>query len=120
MESHASDLNLAQVAIDKHATRQVNELLVRQLPDVDEEDVRGFAWSHLWREYHSDRPIVPATVLATDVGFSNGGSRLLTAGPAGLFGWDLASGARHDIVGLGQPADVVEVSPGRPDTGLRP
>jgi eukaryotic-like serine/threonine-protein kinase len=52
---YVADIRQVPRDIQDHRTRQADELLARHRPRPGEEDLRGFAWSHLWRRNHTER-----------------------------------------------------------------
>jgi tetratricopeptide (TPR) repeat protein/WD40 repeat protein/serine/threonine protein kinase len=49
---YASQMNLAQQALDEGNTARVLELLENHRPRFDEDDLRGFEWYYLWGKCH--------------------------------------------------------------------
>jgi WD40 repeat protein/serine/threonine protein kinase len=52
--AYASEINAAFQALDDNNLERARELLDRQRPKSEEEDLRGFEWRHLWQLCQSD------------------------------------------------------------------
>jgi WD40 repeat protein len=52
LQNYAATLQLAEQAIDRHDAASAHDLLARQIPAADEEDLRGFEWHHYWQRLH--------------------------------------------------------------------
>jgi serine/threonine protein kinase/WD40 repeat protein len=49
---YASDLRLAQSAVEQERRQEAVAFLSRHLPSDEHADIRGFAWRHLWHKCH--------------------------------------------------------------------
>ena len=52
---YVADLRQVPGYIRNHQTRDAHELLLRHRPRPGEDDLREFAWYHLWRRCHTER-----------------------------------------------------------------
>jgi WD40 repeat protein/tRNA A-37 threonylcarbamoyl transferase component Bud32 len=92
---HDARINLAQRFWDEGSVATVASLLESLRPRPGEEDLRGFAWYHLWNLSHRDRRTLPGPgrgipdLLAPD---GRTVARFSTEGDISL--WDLPSGRR--------------------------
>ncbi len=77
---YAVQLNLVQQAWDQADLQQVLQLLKRQKPHSQQQDLRGFEWQYYWRLCHSGVALLTGHRSGlTDVAYSPNGHFLATA-----------------------------------------
>ena len=114
-----AEMNLALRAWNDGQTDQVLELLARQVPEGDEEDLRGFEWDYLWAACHGDRATLSGhTRIVGQVAIAPDGRTLASVsgfgaseGTGELFVWDLAAGKRGGRALDDAPLSAVAYSP---------
>ena len=79
--AYVSDMHNAKIAMDAPDIPQMLKLLDRYRPHDGEEDVRDFAWWHLWREYNeSSRVLGKHEGAATSVAVTRQGDQAASGG----------------------------------------
>jgi WD40 repeat protein len=102
---YASDMNLAQSAYESGNVGLGRNLLESYLPGKrsSDEDLRGFEWYYLWRQYSSELATFDKT---DDVAFSRDGARFATITSDALKIWDAVSLRETASVKLSQPQSI--------------
>jgi WD40 repeat protein len=96
---YAAQMNLAYQAWDMANTGRVLALLNAQRPGPGREDLRGFAWSYLWRLSHGELFTLQNPTPVSSVAFSIEAKVLLVAGQERMVRrWDLT--ARQELPAL--------------------
>jgi WD40 repeat protein len=90
---YASDMNLIEAwQEEKRDPQRIEEMLARQWVEPGPEDLRGFEWYHLWRQYHGPGRIMSTSSLVNSVAFAPVG-KTVAADVAGTVAvWDAATG----------------------------
>ena len=76
---YAARIAFAQQAADSADVPRLRELLNSLRPDVDQEDLRGFEWYHLWQICHNERLKLQELSEVLAVAYSPDGKTLLSA-----------------------------------------
>jgi WD40 repeat protein/class 3 adenylate cyclase len=92
-DAYASDMKAAQVALGQNNRGLTAELLLRQLPEPGDEDLRGIEWRYLWAEARGNESHSLSHLLSVDdVALSPDGRWLATAcHNRSVQLWDIAS-----------------------------
>lgn len=104
---YASDMNLAQQALETKAIGTVRRLLDRHRPKSDEEDLRGWGWRYLWQQARSSEmlTLTNRNVRAWDLSVSHDGKALAIGWMDGQVDlWDLP--ARRFVRSLSTQASI--------------
>ena len=95
---YASDMNLAQQAMNSNNIGQARRLLDRHRPLAGDEDLRAWEWRYLWRETRGDewKSIERSGVRGWDVGVAPDGNHVVVAWSDGKI--DLWNISKEEIV----------------------
>lgn len=90
---YAAEINLAAQAWEAGSAERTAALLSRQVPGSQQEDLRGFEWSHLWGLLHGNPSGVSGKVEnASVIAYSPRGLHAAVAGWNGIIDvWDVPS-----------------------------
>jgi eukaryotic-like serine/threonine-protein kinase len=93
LNSYAADIYSAFLAWQSGNLGRAMDLLEHQMPQVGEEDLRGFEWRFLWQKARGEELVsLPHDGLVSCAVFSPNGQNLATASYDGLVRiWDLAT-----------------------------
>jgi WD40 repeat protein len=110
--AYASDMNLAEQALNGHNLGFALDLLNRQRPKPDQQDLRGWEWRHLWQQTRSDTLFTlcqePSEVHSLAV---SPDGRFLAVGTyrqGGLSVWDLRT--RRELFRLAKDEEFLTVA----------
>ena len=99
--AYAADMLLCREALKNDSLRRVRQLLDRQRPGADQEDLRGWEWRYLWRHCQGDAPLELAMQgrRPFNAVFTNSGDSVLSFTSKGRIGlWNLANGKEEAIL----------------------
>lgn len=112
---YVADIRQIPLFLDAYRTRNAHELLVRHRPKPGEQDIREFAWYHLWNRCHTARQALQGhRGDVYYVEFSPRGDLLASAGKDGAVRiWDASNGRL--IRGIEASSTEVNVAAFSPD-----
>jgi eukaryotic-like serine/threonine-protein kinase len=107
--AYASDMKVAQVALEEDNFNMTVQLLSRYVPKPGEEDLRGIEWRYLWQASKGDEiHTFPHETMVSSISLSADGTRLASAaldGKIRLFGVNshrqlrvYEGGSKHETV----------------------
>ena len=99
--AYASDMRLAQWSLKNYQIGRARELLDRQIPLEDEEDLRGWEWRYLWQSIQSDAKVTIAKthhwILDMKVSQDQNGLAITQQGQGGVEWLALSSGEKKTV-----------------------